>query len=525
MTLNIPAKFNIAEHFLDRPAAAHPNRLAIVSGPRAVTYRELRTLANRVGNALRRWWCQRGDRVLIALPDSAEFIAAFFGAAKIGAIAVPVNPFARPDELQYYAADCGAKFAFVTQGQLASWIETSTRTPDLLWMVVVGEGGTPGVVGGRKFPQTLLASWGGWLADVAAELDPAPAMATDPAFFLYTSGSTGGPKAAVHQHKDMLVTSEAFARGILGITEHDRTFSVSKLFFAYGLGNGMYFPLGAGASTVLNAERPRPAHVIELVQKHRPTLFFSVPTFYAALLREAEAHPADFSSVRMAVSAGEALPVEIFEQFKKKFGLEILDAIGSTEMLHMFISNVPGKIRPGSCGVPLPGYDAQIVDEEAQPVREGEIGNLWVRGQSAFAEYWNKPEKTQAARNGDWVVTGDKFHRDAGGYYFYDGRADDMMKVSGLWVSPAEVENALLGHPAVAEAAAAGLSENGLTRLTAWVVLRAGHEAANALQEDIRQFVRERLVGYKCPQRIVFATELPKTATGKIQRFRLREQS
>ena len=286
----------------------------------------------------------------------------------------------------------------------------------------------------------------------------------------------------------------------------------------------MYFPFSVGASTVLLPERPKPENVAGVVTRRRPTVFFSVPTFYAALLREAERGlKLDFSSVRMAVSAGEALPAEIFERFHKRFGIEILDGIGSTEMLHMFLSSRPGQARAGSCGVEVPNYEAKIVDEAGQPVPTGEIGNLWVKGQSAFAEYWGKPELTTRTKIGDWVVTGDKFFRDADGYYHYCGRADDMMKVSGMWVSPGEVENILLGHPMVAEAAVvARVDAVGLLRPAACVVLRAGAEPGPQLASEIQQWVRGRLVSYKCPQEIQFLDELPKTATGKIQRFRLR---
>lgn len=514
MTLHIPEHFNIAEHFLDRLARQHPQRVAIAGEPPSVTYGELSALANRAGNALIAAGVQPGQRVLIALPDSAEFIAAFMGAAKVGAIAVPVNPLSRGADFAYYAADCGAAIAVVNASILDEFLSAREHgVPEKV--VVVGEGSSVA-------RRANFARWDEWTQAQPPDLAAASTRATDSAFILYTSGSTGGPKGAVHRHQDMLATSETFARGVLNISERDRTLSVSKLFFAYGLGNGMYFPLGAGASTVLNPERPRPEKIIEMVEKYRPTLFFSVPTFYAALLREAESRPVDFSSVRMTVSAGEALPVEIFEQFRKRFGLEILDAIGSTEMLHMFISNLPGKIRPGSCGFPLPGYEAKIVDETAAPVADGNIGNLWVRGPSAFAEYWNKPEKTLASRDGDWVLTGDKFYRDAEGYYFYCGRADDMMKVSGLWVSPAEVENTLLSHPAVAEAAAVGREVGGLARLLAHVVLKDGLAAGPTLENDLRAHVRARLVAYKCPQEFLFVKELPKTATGKIQRFKLR---
>ncbi len=515
MTLSIPRNFNIAEYFLDRPAAEHPDRVAIAGEPRRITYSELAAITNRAGNALRASGVQTGQRVLIALPDCAEWMAAFLGAAKIGAIAVPVNPLSRSADFAYYSADCGAAVAIVQGAVLGEFLAAREHgVPERL--IVLGDHAA------NARAEELL-EWREWIAAQPESLVAEPTAATDPAFILYTSGSTGGPKGAVHQHKDMLVTSEAFAKGILEITPQDRCLSVSKLFFAYGLGNGLSFPLSVGASTVLHPERPRPDSVLAMVEEHRPTLFFSVPTFYAALLREAEERTVDFSSVRMAVSAGEALPVEIFEKFRRRFGLEIVDAIGSTEMLHMFISNVPGKIRPGSCGVPLPGYDARIVDEGGKPVGQGEIGNLWVRGPSAFAEYWNKPEKTALAQRDGWVITGDKFYLNADGFYFYCGRADDMMKVAGMWVSPAEVENAILSHPAVAGAAVVGKDVNGLTRMTGHVVLRPGFEVSPEVAEGIRQVVRSKLVAFKCPQEIVFVKELPQTATGKIQRFRIRE--
>lgn len=516
MPLQTPEQFNLAAWCLDRPADAHPERHAVLGEPAAVTYGELRTLMNRVGNALVAGGVQRGDRVLLALADSAEFIAAFLGAVKIGAIAVPVNPFARAGDFSYWLRDCGACVAVVSEVARdefgRAWVASDNRCP-----VIVAHSNAAAVAG-----WTL---WDEWLEGKPAELEACDTAATDPAFFLYTSGSTGEPKAAVHQHKDALVTTQSFARDVMQITSEDRTFSVSKLFFAYGLGNGLYFPLAAGASTIVNPERPKPEQVLQLIAKHRPTIFYSVPTFYAALLQAAEKGvAADFSAVRLAVSAGEALPAEIFERFQKQFGIEILDAIGSTEMLHMFISGRVGHLRAGSCGMPLEGYRARIVDEQGREVAAGEIGNLWVQGQSAFSHYWNKPEATARARRDGWVVTGDKFYRDAEGYYFYCGRADDMLKVSGLWVSPTEVENALLAHPAVREAAVVGRSdENGLTRTVAYVVPRSPEAGSGELAAEIRSFVRERLAAYKCPHALVFAAELPKTATGKIQRFRLRE--
>jgi benzoate-CoA ligase len=323
----------------------------------------------------------------------------------------------------------------------------------------------------------------------------------------------------------MLVATHNFAHGVLGIRLDDRLFSVSKLYFAYGLGNGMYFPLHFGATTILHPDRPRPDEIAEVIARHRPTILFSVPTFYAALLQESERGLAlDFSSVRLAVSAGESLPAEIFNKFRERFGVEILDGIGSTEMLHIFLSSRPGKARPGTCGREVPGYEARILNDVGEAVNDGEAGNLWTKGDSAFAEYWRIPELTARTKRDGWVNTGDKFTRDADGYYHYCGRADDMMKVSGMWVSPGEVENALLAHSAVAECAVVGHADGvGLIRPVAYIVLRRGvANSAGGLDSEINGWLRTRLPGFKCPHEFRFVPELPKTATGKIQRYLLR---
>ena len=516
----IPIRFNLANYFLDAPAGKHPGRIAIVGEPREVTYGELTALANRVGNALLEQSVVPGDRVLIVLPDSPEFVATFFGAAKIGAIAVPVNPYARAADFIHYIENSEPSAAIVHSEALAEFLPASGERPEMP-IVAVGPLNleTHGVT---------CAKWDEWIASAGEHLAPAKTSSQDPAFLLYTSGSGGTPKAAVHRHADMLVASRNYAQGVVGLCENDLTFSVSKLFFAYGLGNGMYFPLAAGARTVLNPERTKVDSVLELVRRHRPTVFFAVPTFYAAVLREIQraGHTVDFSSVRMCVSAGETLPAEIFERWKKKFGTEILDGIGSTEMLHIFISSRPGSCKPGSCGLAVPGYEVKIVDEDANEVRSGEIGNLLVRGESAFAEYWRIPELTSHTKRKGWVVTGDKFLRGSDGYYQYCGRADDMLKVAGMWVSPTEVENALLGHPHVAEAAVVGATdERGLTYAIAYVALRGEPGGSEELAAEIREHVKARLVPYKVPREIRFCKELPKTVTGKIQRFKLRESS
>src|SRR5229473_1641703 len=398
-----PEKFNIAAHFLGGPAALHPGRPAIAGEPPELSYGELAALANRAGNALRAQGVSRGDRVLIALPDSAEFVAAFFGAAKIGAVAVPVNPFARSSDYIHYLENSEPSVAIVHSESLAEFLPASSVRPQIP-IIVAGENKI-------DLHGVSCAKWSAWIAAAGEKLIAADTSPQDPAFMLYTSGSGGAPKAAVHRHANMLITSRNYAQNILGLRADDLTFSVSKLFFAYGLGNGMYFPLFAGARTLLNPQRTSVAHVLNIVARHRPTVFFAVPTFYAAVLPEMERpdHRVDFSSVRKCVSAGETLPAEIFNTWKRQFGIEILDGIGSTEMLHVFISSVPGKCKPGSCGFPVPGYEIKIVDDAGEALPDGETGNLWVRGASAFAEYWRIPDLTARTKRGDWVVTGDKF--------------------------------------------------------------------------------------------------------------------
>ena len=514
---------NIADEFVSRPEREHPQKLAILGTGRARTYAELQLLLERVARGLRDANCQPGERVLIALPDSAELIAAFFAAAKIGAIAVPVNPMARAMDYRHWLENCGARIAIVHAPMLGEFCDgaASDKALDLL---VIYES-TPGTAKPERVARRIV-QWDEWLPSHAGAVATHPTAATDPAFFLYTSGSGGTPKAVVHRHLDMAVAARNYAQGVLGLRAEDRLFSVSKLFFAYGLGNGMYFPLHFGAATILYPERPRADEIAAVIAEHRPTVFFSVPTFYASLLRESEKGLAlDFSSVRLAVSAGESLPAEIFEQFRQRFGVEILDGIGSSEMLHIFLSSRPGEARAGSCGREVPGYEARILNDAGEPAAADEAGNLWVKGESAFAEYWRIPELTARTKRDGWVNTGDKFSRDTDGYFYYRGRADDMMKVSGMWVSPGEVENALLGHAAIAECAVVGNADAvGLVRPVAYIVLRQSvTNTAGGLDSEIYGWLRTRLPGFKCPQEYRFVKELPRTATGKVQRYLLRE--
>ncbi|TMD59080.1 MAG: benzoate-CoA ligase family protein, partial [Chloroflexi bacterium] len=347
------------------------------------------------------------------------------------------------------------------------------------------------------------------------------------AFWLYSSGTTGFPKGAVHLQHDMVFCAETYGRHVLALGEEDRCFTVSPMFHAYGLGNGVFFPFAVGASSVYKPEPPTPDLVYGLITAERPTVLFTAPTFYARLLAYPEEDfRYDLSSLRFSVSAGESLPKPIFDAWKRRFGLEILDGIGSTEMLHIFISNFPGRARGGTSGTVVPGYRAKIVDDGGAELGAAEIGNLWVSGDSAFAFYWNKHEKTKATIKGEWVVTGDKYHVDADGFFTYEGRSDDMLKVSGQWVSPAEVEAALMAHPAVLECGVVGMKDRDeLVKPKAFVLLRQGHIGNDELVTELKAFVKGRITPYKYPRWIEFVEELPKTVTGKIQRFKLRERA
>jgi benzoate-CoA ligase family protein len=363
-----------------------------------------------------------------------------------------------------------------------------------------------------------------WTAKASAELQAAETTKDDSAFWLYSSGSTGFPKGCVHLQHDMLYCTEYYAKPILNISENDITFSAAKLYFAYGLGNNLYFPFSVGASAVYFPGRPLAEDMFKVIEQNRPTIFFGVPTLYAAMLALPDVEKRyDLSSLRVCVSAGEALPADILQRWERAFHVPILDGIGSTEILHIFISNRIGATKPGSTGLLVPGYEASITDESGLPVQQGDIGNLLISGDSTTAYYWNKHEKTKATITGQWIHTGDKYYQDEEGYFWYCGRSDDMLKVGGQWVSPIEVENTLIAHPAVLEAAVVGmLDEENLVKPKAYVVLRSGIEASDALSEELKNFVKQKLAPFKYPRYLAFVPELPKTATGKIQRFLLR---
>ncbi|MCH8266957.1 MAG: benzoate-CoA ligase family protein [Acidobacteria bacterium] len=522
-SIQVPDVFNIAAYFVDRNLElGRGKNIAIYEEGRQLNYSQLAEMVNRTGNALRSLGIDAENRILMAVPDSAEFVATFFGATKIGAVPIPVNTAARPDDYLYFLNDSGARTFVVHEDLLPQLQGILPQASCLRQLILVGpSSGKPGAALPESPSGTTYSchSFTKLLEQSSPTLAPEPTSKDDIAFLLYTSGSTGGPKGAVHLQHDMLFSTELYARSILKIAEQDIAFSASKLFFAYGLGNGMYFPFSVGGAAVLNPHRPTAETIFDYIEKFRPTLFFGVPTLFSAMLQIPEKK--DLSSIRFAVSAGEALPAEIFQRFQERFGVTILDGIGSTEMLHIFISNRPGDARPGSTGKLVPGYEAKIVDDDGTEAAQGEIGNLWVKGDSAAAFYWRKQELTKRTMLGEWLVTGDKYTVDENGYFCYCGRADDMLKVAGQWVSPAEVENALLGFPGVLEAAVIGLEDNdGLIKPKAFLVMNQQAEAGT--EESLRKFLREKLRGYKCPRWFEFVQELPKTPTGKIQRFKLR---
>ncbi len=470
---------------------------------------------NRVGNALRQLGVRPEERVMLLLLDTAEFLYSFFGAIKIGAVAVPANTFLKPHEYEYLLNDTRARVVLVSEALLPQLQSIPRERLRYLREIVV--------VGAPNQQHPCLSQ----LMDAASEeLEAEPTSKDDAAFWLYSSGSTGAPKGCVHLHHDMVVCSELYARNILQMNERDRCYSVARLFFAYGLGNAGYFPLGCGATTILSPARPTPETVYADIERYRPTLFFSVPSNYAALLahHRGDEREFDLSSVRHAISAGESLPAPLFERFKQRFGIEILDSLGSTETLQMVIANRPGEAKPGSSGKIIPGYEARIVDEDGNLVASGEIGNLLIKGDSTCAGYWNQHEKTKETFNGHWFRTGDKYYQDEEGYFWYAGRANDLFKVSGRWLSPTEVESALIAHPAIREAAVVARDdESGLTKVAAYVVVNDEFAASDELTRELQDWVAERIGAYKRPRWIEYLPELPKTATGKLQRYKLRE--
>jgi benzoate-CoA ligase family protein len=512
-TVALPERFNLADYLVDRHVrAGRGARTAILCGDESIAFTQVAERSNRLANGLRSIGVRREDRIMLLLLDTPTFVYSFFGAQKIGAVPIPTNTLLKSQDYQYMLNDSRARVVIVSE-VLLPLLASIARTELPYLENVIVDGAASGEM--RGIDQLLEAS---------PSLDVEKTSKDDAAFWLYSSGTTGFPKGAVHLHHDVVFTVACYAQGILGMTDADRTFSVAKLFFAYGLGNALTFPFAVGATTILWPGPPTPANVYAQIERFKPTLFFSVPTNYGQLLaHKRDGADFDLSSIREAVSAGEALPKALYERFKDRFGIEILDGIGSTEILHIFISNRSGRVRPGSAGELVPGYQARIVDDAGEDVADGTVGNLLIKGDSICAYYWNKHEKTKDTIEGHWIRTGDKFSRDADGYYWYAGRADDMLKVGGIWVSPVEIENTLVEHPAVQEAGVIGRRDaDDLEKPMAYVVLAAGHVPSPELARELQDFVRSKIAEYKRPRWVEFVDALPKTATGKTQRFKLR---
>lgn len=507
--LNLPEEFNAADYFVDRNIReGRGEKIAVRCEDRAFTYGQIQENVNRFGNALKSIDIRMEERVALLLLDTEIYPQAFFGAIKIGAVPVCLNTMNRSKDFEFYLNDSRAR-VLVVDAVLLEQIEPIRGNLRFLQHIIVANGSAP--AGDLTLDELTSAQ--------SSSLETAPTCRDDSCFWLYSSGSTGSPKGTVHLQHDMVYATETYAKKILGIREEDVCFSAAKLFFAYGLGNGLYFPFGVGATTAYLPKRPTPEHVYETVRQHRPTLYFGVPTLYGQML-EVEG---SMAGVRLSVSAGEALPAAYLQRWKSRFGLDIIDGIGSTEMAHIFISNVPGDTHSGSSGKIVPGYEARIVDENLCDLPAGEIGTLLVKGDSAAAFYWNKHEKTRQTIMGYWINTGDKYYCDEQGYFYCAGRSDDMLKVGGIWVSPNEVEACLIEHPDVLECAVIGApDEDELIKPMAFVVLANSRPASLDAENELKDFVKSALALYKYPRWIRFVDELPKTATGKIKRFELR---
>jgi 4-hydroxybenzoate-CoA ligase len=505
--------YNAVTWLLDRNIeAGRGDKLAYTDTISELSYRALQQQSCRVANLLRRLGVRREERVAMIMLDTVDFPAVFLGAMRAGIVPVPFNTLLTTDQYAYMLADCRARVLFVSEALYPVVKDIVGRMPDLDCVVVSGR---------DAFGHILLSD------ELARESDSFETVAThadEPAFWLYSSGSTGMPKGVRHLHGNLAATAETYASQVLGIREDDVCLSAAKLFFAYGLGNALTFPLSVGATTVLNAERPTPAVIFKLLNRYDPTIFYGVPTLFAAMLHD-DANSGERAGARLRIctSAGEALPESVGKAWRARFGVDILDGVGSTELLHIFLSNAPDDIKYGCSGRPVPGYQVRLVNEAGQDVADGEIGEMVVHAPSAGDGYWNQRHKSRATFEGTWTRTGDKYIRDKDGRYTICGRSDDMFKVSGIWVSPFEVESALITHPSVAEAAVVPEADpEGLLKPKAFVVLRPAADRLN-LDAALKEHVKQKIGPWKYPRWIEVVDSLPKTATGKIQRFRLRQ--
>ena len=508
----LPQRFNFAQHLLAHNEA-RGSKIAYRDDRCELSYAELDHRVRCFAAGLLAHGLQPEQRVLLVMLDTVDLPVAFLGALYAGVVPVPVNTLLTAENYGYMLTHSDAKMIVVSDALRSTVDPAVSACGHPLKIVVSGA-----LANDRDIAfSTLLAQ--------PPMPQPADTHADQFAFWLYSSGSTGQPKGTVHSHANLYWTAELYGKPVLGLKEHDVVFSAAKLFFAYGLGNALTFPLSVGATVLLMAERPTPNAVFERLIKQQPTVFYGVPTLYVAMLAADGLPNRDQLKLRLCISAGEALPREVGERFSAQVGCDILDGLGSTEMLHIFLSNRSGAVRYGTSGTPVPGYEMAIRDELGEPVAVGDIGDLYIKGPSAALLYWNSRDKSTATFQGEWVKSGDKYTVDADGYYSYAGRSDDMLKVSGQYVSPIEVESALMAHEQVLECAVVGQTDvDGLTKTVAYVVLHEPNTADDALVITLKAFVKNRLAPFKYPREIHFIRELPKTATGKIQRFKLREQ-
>jgi benzoate-CoA ligase len=506
--------YNFAADVLQRNLdAGRADKPAYIDADGVTTYGQLADRVARFGAALRGLGIRREERVLMALTDTVDWPTAFLGCLKAGVVAVPVNTLLTEDDYRFMLAHSRAKCLVVSESLLAKFAGLIDASPDLDHVIVSGDNPH----GYRLFEDVIGAD--------EPEGFTAPTVADDIAFWLYTSGSTGNPKGAVHVHGSLKLTADLYGTPVAGLRESDVVYSVAKLFFAYGLGNAMTFPLSVGATTILNGERPTPDGVAALLRRHPVTMFFAVPTFYAAFLNSPNMPDKSEVKFRRCISAGEALPEQIANKWQERYGVDIHDGLGTTEMLHIYLTNSPGATKYGTTGKPVPGYEIKLIGEDGLPVARGEMGEMYARGPTSAVMYWANREKSRSTFQGEWTRSGDKYYQDEDGYYVCAGRADDMLKVSGIYVSPFEVEAALSSHPEVLEAAVVGwFDEQKLIKPKAFVVLKLPDKVSDELANALQDHVKHLLAPYKYPRWIEFRSELPKTATGKIQRFKLRAE-
>jgi benzoate-CoA ligase len=536
MTIQFPERFNMADYFLyHNLEEGRGDKVCLYYEDQTYTYGDAARMSNRAGNALRELGVEVEDRVLLVMPDCPEFVWSWFGAARIGAVITMVNPLLPVADYKYYLDYTRARVAVIHHTLIKTFTEATRDTTFLRAVVVVGddEGATDPspFPGGEKSAVTGKARWVAFNEIVSAQMPICRAADThrdDIAIWLFSSGSTGHPKGAVHLQHDLPYNTEVFAKATMGVNENDLTVSVPKLFFGYATGTNLLFPFAVGGATALFSERSTPEKLFEVIHRYRPTILTTVPTMINSMLNADNARQHDLSCLRFCYSAGEALPVELYHRWKEVFGVEICDGIGSAEMFHIYITNRPGDVRPGSLGRTVNGYEARIVDAAGKEVPVNEMGTLRIKGDSAALCYWNAHEKSKEVFAGDWCTTGDQFHIDSEGYYWYHGRTDDMLKVSGVFVAPAEIENCLLQHPAVLECAIVGAADgDGLIKPKAFVVLRqqADTAANDQLAQELKDFVKSRLAPYKYPRWIDFVSSLPKNDRGKIDRKQLKGDS